>query len=86
MGKIVHHRHSFTWHLKTPQLALHRLNQLLGEGLGLKAGEDMDVCKCIVPSRHGGTLNSHQAASPLGGLVEEEERLEAPDHSPMFPL
>ncbi|GFX85809.1 transposable element Tc3 transposase [Trichonephila clavipes] len=25
----------------------------------------MDVCKCIVPSRYGGTLNSPQAASPL---------------------
>ncbi|GFU28033.1 hypothetical protein TNCV_3153571 [Trichonephila clavipes] len=25
----------------------------------------MDVCKCIVPLRHGGTLNSRRAASPL---------------------
>ncbi|GFX00722.1 hypothetical protein TNCV_4576891 [Trichonephila clavipes] len=25
----------------------------------------MDVRKCIVPSRHGGTLNSRRAASPL---------------------
>ncbi|GFS99429.1 uncharacterized protein TNCV_35751 [Trichonephila clavipes] len=33
----------------------------------------MDVCKCIVPSRHGGTLNSHRAASPLVRLVD-------PDH------
>ncbi|GFU68525.1 hypothetical protein TNCV_1989751 [Trichonephila clavipes] len=26
----------------------------------------MDVCKCIVPLRHGGTLNSRRAASPRG--------------------
>ncbi|GFX27451.1 transposable element Tcb1 transposase [Trichonephila clavipes] len=32
----------------------------------------MDVCKCIVPSRHGGTLNSRRAASPLVRLVERE--------------
>ncbi|GFW52908.1 uncharacterized protein TNCV_2394871 [Trichonephila clavipes] len=49
-------------------------------GLGSYPGEDMDVCKCIVPSRHGGTINSRQAASPLVGLVEGEERWEAPDH------
>ncbi|PRD27174.1 UNVERIFIED_CONTAM: hypothetical protein NCL1_36120 [Trichonephila clavipes] len=40
----------------------------------------MNVCKCLVPSRHGGTLNSRQAASPLVKLVEGEERWEAPDH------
>ncbi|GFW90463.1 uncharacterized protein TNCV_76971 [Trichonephila clavipes] len=40
----------------------------------------MDVCKCIVPSRHGGTLNSRRAASPLVRLVEREERWEALDH------
>ncbi|GFT91254.1 uncharacterized protein TNCV_4044791 [Trichonephila clavipes] len=34
----------------------------------------------IVPPRHGGTLNSRRAASPLVRLVEEEERWEAPDH------
>ncbi|GFV50774.1 hypothetical protein TNCV_2214351 [Trichonephila clavipes] len=27
-------------------------------------GEDMDVCKCIVPSLYGGTLNIRQATSP----------------------
>ncbi|GFV70655.1 uncharacterized protein TNCV_3842341 [Trichonephila clavipes] len=43
-------------------------------GLGSNPGEDMDVCKCIVPSRHGGTLNSRRAASPLVRLVEREER------------
>ncbi|GFY35210.1 hypothetical protein TNCV_5045841 [Trichonephila clavipes] len=41
----------------------------------------MHVCKCIVPSRHGGTLNSLRAASPLVRLVEGEERWEAPDNS-----
>ncbi|GFX28570.1 uncharacterized protein TNCV_1153781 [Trichonephila clavipes] len=39
----------------------------------------MDICKCIVPSRHGGTLNSRRAASPLERLVEGEERREASD-------
>ncbi|GFT49366.1 uncharacterized protein TNCV_4583341 [Trichonephila clavipes] len=38
----------------------------------------MDVCKCIVPLRHGGTLNIRQATSPLVWLVEGEERWEAP--------
>ncbi|GFX90279.1 uncharacterized protein TNCV_3848541 [Trichonephila clavipes] len=37
----------------------------------------MDVCKCIVPSWHGGTLNSHRAASSLVRWVEGEERWEA---------
>ncbi|GFW97460.1 uncharacterized protein TNCV_4991361 [Trichonephila clavipes] len=34
----------------------------------------MDVCKCIVPLQQGGTLNSRRAVSPLGRLVEGEER------------
>ncbi|GFT90771.1 uncharacterized protein TNCV_2777531 [Trichonephila clavipes] len=38
----------------------------------------MDVCKCIVPLRHGGTLNSRQSASPLVRLGEE--RWESSDH------
>ncbi|GFX10267.1 uncharacterized protein TNCV_1866641 [Trichonephila clavipes] len=41
----------------------------------------MDVCKCIVPSRHEGTLNSRRAASPLVRLVEGKERWEASDNS-----
>ncbi|GFV12186.1 uncharacterized protein TNCV_1536831 [Trichonephila clavipes] len=49
-------------------------------GLGSNPGEDMDVCKCIVPVRHEGTLNSRRAANPLVRLVEGEERLEASDH------
>ncbi|GFV87387.1 uncharacterized protein TNCV_4033591 [Trichonephila clavipes] len=40
----------------------------------------MDVCKCIVPSRHGDTLNSRRAASPFVWLGEGEERWEALDH------
>ncbi|GFT76084.1 uncharacterized protein TNCV_1255641 [Trichonephila clavipes] len=54
--------------------------------MGLNPVEDMDVCKCIVPLRHGGTLNSRRAASPLVRLVEEVERLEAPDHPQVFSL
>ncbi|GFT09427.1 hypothetical protein TNCV_5062881 [Trichonephila clavipes] len=41
-------------------------------GPGTNPGEDMDVCKRIVPSRHGG---SYRAANPLMRLVEEGERL-----------
>ncbi|GFW80964.1 uncharacterized protein TNCV_3780431 [Trichonephila clavipes] len=41
----------------------------------------MDVCKCKVPSRLGGTLNSRRVISSLVRLVEGEERWEAPDHS-----
>ncbi|GFW46048.1 uncharacterized protein TNCV_3276651 [Trichonephila clavipes] len=52
----------------------------MNKGLGLNPGEDMDVCKCIVPLRHGGDLNSRRAASPLVWLVEGVERREAPDH------
>ncbi|GFU00194.1 uncharacterized protein TNCV_801731 [Trichonephila clavipes] len=39
-------------------------------GLGSNPGEDLDVCKCIVPSRQGDILNSRRAASPLVRLVE----------------
>ncbi|GFT52397.1 uncharacterized protein TNCV_502271 [Trichonephila clavipes] len=40
----------------------------------------MDVCKCLVPSRHGGTRNSRRVASLLVRMVEAEERREATDH------
>ncbi|GFV37608.1 hypothetical protein TNCV_4982301 [Trichonephila clavipes] len=43
-------------------------------GLGSNLREDVDVCKCIVPAPHGGTLNGRRAASPLVRLVEGEER------------
>ncbi|GFX32045.1 uncharacterized protein TNCV_4098951 [Trichonephila clavipes] len=46
--------------------------------------EDMYVCKCIVPSWHGVTLNSRRAARPLVRLVEEE-RWEAPDPQGALP-
>ncbi|GFY33178.1 uncharacterized protein TNCV_1240291 [Trichonephila clavipes] len=55
-------------------------------GLGSNPRKDMDVCKCIVPSRHGGTLNSRRAASPLVRLMEGEERWEAPDTPRAFAL
>ncbi|GFU34503.1 hypothetical protein TNCV_1992431 [Trichonephila clavipes] len=41
----------------------------------------MNVCKCVVPLRHSGTLNSSRAVSPLVWLVEEIERWEVPDDS-----
>ncbi|GFU06303.1 hypothetical protein TNCV_4765961 [Trichonephila clavipes] len=44
------------------------------QGLSSNPGENMDVCKCIVPLRHGGTLNSRRAISPLVWMVEEEEK------------
>ncbi|GFW97719.1 uncharacterized protein TNCV_1424831 [Trichonephila clavipes] len=48
--------------------------------MGSNPGESMDVCKCIVPSRHKSTSNSYRATSPLVRLVEGEERWEVPDH------
>ncbi|GFV54478.1 uncharacterized protein TNCV_2865621 [Trichonephila clavipes] len=47
--------------------------------MGSNPGEDNDVCKCIVPSRHGSTLNSRRAANPLVRLVTVDEKWEAPD-------
>ncbi|GFS73299.1 hypothetical protein TNCV_4711811 [Trichonephila clavipes] len=46
-------------------------------GLCSNIGEDVNVCKCMVPLRHGSTLQSRSAASPLVRLVEGEERWEA---------
>ncbi|GFX15657.1 cullin-4A [Trichonephila clavipes] len=46
-------------------------------GLGSNPGEGKNVCKCIVPSRHGGTLNSRRAASPFVRLVAGDERWKA---------
>ncbi|GFX23893.1 hypothetical protein TNCV_2729981 [Trichonephila clavipes] len=54
--------------LKRSQLETSKL--LLNQdrvGLGLNPGEDMDVCKCIVPLWHGGTLNSRRVASRVVG-------------------
>ncbi|GFV53022.1 HTH_Tnp_Tc3_2 domain-containing protein [Trichonephila clavipes] len=33
----------------------------------------MDICKCIVPLRHGDTLNRRRAASPVVWLVEGDQ-------------
>ncbi|GFV24587.1 uncharacterized protein TNCV_1914491 [Trichonephila clavipes] len=41
----------------------------------------MDVCKCTVPTRHGGTLNSRRAVR----LVEGEERWAASDYYQSVP-
>ncbi|GFU85966.1 cullin-4A [Trichonephila clavipes] len=46
--------------------------------MGSNPGEDIDICKCIVPSRHDGTLNSGRTASHLVRLVVGDERWEAP--------
>ncbi|GFX72441.1 hypothetical protein TNCV_3601201 [Trichonephila clavipes] len=36
------------------------------------------------PSQHGGTLKSRRAASPLGNLVEGDEKWEATDQGPFL--
>ncbi|GFS51569.1 uncharacterized protein TNCV_549831 [Trichonephila clavipes] len=48
-------------------------------GLGLNPEEGTDVCKCIVPLRHGGTINSLRATCLLVRLVEREDRWKDPD-------
>ncbi|GFV70229.1 uncharacterized protein TNCV_843481 [Trichonephila clavipes] len=40
----------------------------------------MNVCKGIVPSRHGGTLYSRRAASPFVRLVKGKRGRRSPDH------
>ncbi|GFV84107.1 hypothetical protein TNCV_3037691 [Trichonephila clavipes] len=62
--------------LFTPTPLGHEYN--LG-GLGLNPGEDMNVCKCLVPSQQGGTLNSRRAVIPLVRLVVRDVWWEAPD-------
>ncbi|GFT29656.1 hypothetical protein TNCV_4890841 [Trichonephila clavipes] len=53
-------------------------------GLGSNPGEDMDVYKCIVPLRHGGTLNSRRDASrEVGGReIEVGDSWPPPGFSP----
>ncbi|GFT24046.1 hypothetical protein TNCV_2063221 [Trichonephila clavipes] len=53
-------------------------------GLGSNPGEGIDVCKCIVPSRHGDTINSRRAASSFVRLVEGGKRWVALT-TPRFP-
>ncbi|GFV89937.1 hypothetical protein TNCV_4642801 [Trichonephila clavipes] len=36
------------------------------KGLGSNPGEDRDVCKCIVPLRHGSSLNSRKSSHVVG--------------------
>ncbi|GFU07832.1 hypothetical protein TNCV_3551531 [Trichonephila clavipes] len=45
--------------------------------LGFESQRRHECGKCIVPLRHGDTVNSHQAASPLVRLMEGEERWQA---------
>ncbi|GFW48460.1 uncharacterized protein TNCV_1110191 [Trichonephila clavipes] len=52
----------------------------LGPGLRSNPREGRDACKCIVPSRDGGTLNSRRTTSPLVRLMEGEERCKASDN------
>ncbi|GFV91054.1 uncharacterized protein TNCV_1249361 [Trichonephila clavipes] len=67
--------------LSSPYLEVFLLTTLTAVplGLGSNPGEDMDVCKCILPSRHG-----RRAARPLVRLMEGEDRWEAPDHPRVF--
>ncbi|GFW20114.1 hypothetical protein TNCV_2320551 [Trichonephila clavipes] len=62
------------------------LQTAVPQGQGSNPGEDMDIYECIVPSRHGDTLNSCRAASPLVRSVEEEERWEASEPPRVFSL
>ncbi|GFY09231.1 cullin-4A [Trichonephila clavipes] len=48
-------------------------------GLGSNPEEDMDVCNCIVSSRHWGILNSRRTLSHLVNVVEGKEVV-APNH------
>ncbi|GFX81475.1 hypothetical protein TNCV_143251 [Trichonephila clavipes] len=41
--------------------------------MGLNPREGMDVCKCILLLRHGATLSSRWAVSPLVRFVEGEK-------------
>ncbi|GFT37816.1 hypothetical protein TNCV_4128831 [Trichonephila clavipes] len=43
-------------------------------GPGFESRGRHGCCKCIVPSRHGGTLNIRRVPNPLVRLVEGEER------------
>ncbi|GFX09707.1 hypothetical protein TNCV_653061 [Trichonephila clavipes] len=50
------------------------------KGLGLSPGKGMDVYKCIMPLRHGSTLNNRRAACSLVRLEEREGWWEVLDH------
>ncbi|GFY17813.1 uncharacterized protein TNCV_1075481 [Trichonephila clavipes] len=55
-------------------------------GPWFESGEDMDVCKCVVSSRHGGTVKRSRVAISIVKLVEGEERWEVRDHPRVFSL
>ncbi|GFY06964.1 hypothetical protein TNCV_4090661 [Trichonephila clavipes] len=55
-------------------------------GQGSNPVEGRNVCKCIVPLSHGGTLNSRRPTNPIVRLVERKEKLGAPGHSPLLKL
>ncbi|GFX30204.1 hypothetical protein TNCV_1963111 [Trichonephila clavipes] len=65
----------------TPRMVLMKLNAV-PFGLGSNPGEDIDVCKYIVPSPQGSTLNNRRATSPLFCVWWKRKRSErAPDHT-----
>ncbi|GFU15395.1 hypothetical protein TNCV_1045941 [Trichonephila clavipes] len=49
-------------------------------------GKFTDICKCVVPLQHEGTLNSRRTASPLVRLVQGEARWEFLDPQGVLPL
>ncbi|GFU24569.1 uncharacterized protein TNCV_2265141 [Trichonephila clavipes] len=66
---------------QSPDLNLiEHVSDYLDKYVGLARKSDKAPSQCIVPLRHGGTLNSRRAASPLAWLVEREERW--PVHQP----
>ncbi|GFU67964.1 uncharacterized protein TNCV_2823071 [Trichonephila clavipes] len=69
----------FQGHSKKKSIAGDLKHNILMIILGWNPGEDMDVCKCIVPSQHGGTFNNRRAANPLIRSVTVDDRWEAPD-------
>ncbi|GFX78240.1 hypothetical protein TNCV_5135871 [Trichonephila clavipes] len=51
-------------------------------GPGFESRRRHGFCKCVVPLRHEGILNSCGAQSLFVRLVEGEESWEVPDHLP----
>ncbi|GFX31972.1 hypothetical protein TNCV_3408861 [Trichonephila clavipes] len=79
LAEIIHHMQGQYGESCLPQTPCHDefrglRSDYVSQGLGSNPGEGMDVCECILPLRHGGTLNSGQAASPHVRLVEGSGR------------
>ncbi|GFT72036.1 hypothetical protein TNCV_2516551 [Trichonephila clavipes] len=77
--------------LSLPSMAQFGDFSLSPKELSSNPEEDMAVCKCLVPARHGNTLNSRRAASPIvrqrlsGWKKKEKERTkEAKDDATQF--